>query len=194
MIGMAMAMTETSSGREDYLSPLALAADRDGKNLYIAEATAGRIAVFDVAEGKAARRIALPSSPGGLVLSPDGSRLYVTGAAPDGEVFIVNTASAKITGKIAAGHTPTAPVLSPDGKSLSVSNRFDNDESVIDLAAGKEVASQKTDEFGHVRHGGIAQVLAGAGARGILLGMALGILTTGLRILFGADRPYGGNR
>ena len=40
----------------------------------------------------------------------------------------------------------------------------------------------------------IAQVLAGAGARGILLGMALGILTTGLRILFGADRPYGGNR
>jgi hypothetical protein len=38
----------------------------------------------------------------------------------------------------------------------------------------------------------IAQVLAGAGARGILLGMALGTLTTGLRILFGADRPYGG--
>jgi hypothetical protein len=38
----------------------------------------------------------------------------------------------------------------------------------------------------------VAQVLAGAGARGILLGMALGTLTTGLRILFGADRPYGG--
>ncbi len=38
----------------------------------------------------------------------------------------------------------------------------------------------------------IAQVLAGAGARGILLGMALGTLTTGLRIFFGADRPYGG--
>jgi hypothetical protein len=40
----------------------------------------------------------------------------------------------------------------------------------------------------------IAQVMAGAGARGILLGMALGTLTTGLRILFGADRPYGGNK
>jgi len=140
MIGVAMAMAETSSGREDYLSPLALAADRDGKNLYIAEATARRVAVFDVAGGKVARRIALPSSPGGLVLSPDGSRLYVTGAAPDGEVFIVNTASAKVTGKIAAGHTPTAPVVSPDGKSLYVCNRFNNDVSVIDLAAGKEVA------------------------------------------------------
>ena len=31
-----------------------------------------------------------------------------------------------------------------------------------------------------------------AGARGILLGVALGSLTTGLRILLGADRPYSG--
>ena len=38
----------------------------------------------------------------------------------------------------------------------------------------------------------IAQFPAGAGARGILLGVGLGTLTTGLRILFGSDRPYGG--
>jgi len=38
----------------------------------------------------------------------------------------------------------------------------------------------------------IAQVLAASGARGILIGVALGALTTGLRILFGTDRPYGG--
>ncbi len=31
-----------------------------------------------------------------------------------------------------------------------------------------------------------------AGARGILLGIALGSITTGLRILLGADRPYSG--
>lgn len=40
----------------------------------------------------------------------------------------------------------------------------------------------------------ISQVLAAAGARGILIGVALGTLTTGLRILFGADRPYEGNK
>jgi hypothetical protein len=38
----------------------------------------------------------------------------------------------------------------------------------------------------------IAQVLAAAGARGMLIGIALATLTTGLRILFGVDRPYGG--
>lgn len=35
-------------------------------------------------------------------------------------------------------------------------------------------------------------VLALGGARGILIGVALGTLTTGLRVLLGADRPYGG--
>ena len=34
---------------------------------------------------------------------------------------------------------------------------------------------------------------ATAGSRGILIGVALGSLTTGLRVLFGIDRPYGGN-
>lgn len=38
----------------------------------------------------------------------------------------------------------------------------------------------------------LTQVLAASGARGILLGVALGTLATGLRILLGADRPYGG--
>lgn len=37
----------------------------------------------------------------------------------------------------------------------------------------------------------LAQVPAAAGARGILLGVALGIVATGLRILIGSDRPYG---
>jgi len=38
----------------------------------------------------------------------------------------------------------------------------------------------------------IVGVLATSGARGILLGVALGTLLTGLRVLIGADRPYGG--
>lgn len=35
-------------------------------------------------------------------------------------------------------------------------------------------------------------VLALGGARGMLIGMALGTLVTGIRVLIGADRPYGG--
>jgi hypothetical protein len=38
----------------------------------------------------------------------------------------------------------------------------------------------------------ITQVPAIAGARGLLIGVALGTVATGLRILIGSDRPYGG--
>lgn len=38
----------------------------------------------------------------------------------------------------------------------------------------------------------ISQTWSTAGARGILLGVALGTIAAGLRILLGADRPYGG--
>lgn len=38
----------------------------------------------------------------------------------------------------------------------------------------------------------LAHVPAVAGARGLLLGVALGTVATGLRILLGVDRPYGG--
>jgi hypothetical protein len=40
--------------------------------------------------------------------------------------------------------------------------------------------------------GDLIQLISTGGARGILIGVALGTLTTGLRILLSADRPYGG--
>jgi hypothetical protein len=39
---------------------------------------------------------------------------------------------------------------------------------------------------------GIVQILPVAGGRGILLGIALGSIMAGLRVLFGAERPYSG--
>lgn len=41
--------------------------------------------------------------------------------------------------RLAAGHTAMAPVLSPDGKRLYVCNRFDDDVSVFDLVARREI-------------------------------------------------------
>jgi hypothetical protein len=38
----------------------------------------------------------------------------------------------------------------------------------------------------------VTQVWSLGGMRGILIGVALGSLFTGLRVLFGVDRPYGG--
>ncbi|MCZ2128123.1 MAG: hypothetical protein LC099_10170 [Anaerolineales bacterium] len=46
--------------------------------------------------------------------------------------------------------------------------------------------------FGSLLRPYISQVWALGGARGILIGVGLGALTAGLRVLLGVDRPYGG--
>lgn len=45
--------------------------------------------------------------------------------------------------------------------------------------------------FLHVIRNWILRVPALGGARGLLLGIALGTITTGIRVLMGTDRPYG---
>lgn len=123
----------------EYLSPLAVVSDITGRTLYIAEFTGKKIAVFDTETGTVKKNIPVPDSPSGLVLSPDGSHLYVTCASPSGTVQIIDVNKEKITGNIQVGHTPCSPVISPDGKKLYVCNRFDNNISIIDIGRSSEI-------------------------------------------------------
>ena len=140
------AAPSTASGPV-YLSPVAIVADRAGKTLYIAESTANRIDVLDVASEKVTKSIAIGMPVSGATLSTDETKLYVTAAGPAGQLCVVDIKSAKITTKIPVGHTPMYPVVSPDGKKVYVCNRFGRQSSgksigtisVVDLVAGKEI-------------------------------------------------------
>jgi len=134
------ALAAEAAGPGEYLSPVALVASPDGRTLYVAEATAGQVAVFDTASGKVTKAIPLADPPAGLVLAPDGSRLYVAGASPEGKVHVIDTQGLKVVESLPAGHTPTALAISPDGKRLCVCNRFSNNVSILDLSTKKEVA------------------------------------------------------
>jgi len=65
--------------------------------------------------------------------------------------------------------------------------------AVLMLAASVTLSFGGISPLNDIVRPWIQQVLALGGARGILIGVALGTLTTGLRILFGVDRPYGGS-
>jgi len=136
---LAFAVFAHSAATEEYLSPLALAADKDGRNVYVAEFTADKVAVLDVAEGKVKRVFSVSDHPTGLAISSDGSCLYVTCESPAGKVHFMDPIRGNITTSVPVGHTPNTPVVSPDGTTLYVCNRFNNDVSVIDLASKKEV-------------------------------------------------------
>ncbi len=126
-------------GNDKYLSPLDVVADASGKILYIAEKTAEQIAVVEVDGLKVSKTISVPAPASGAALSPDGSRLYVTGAEPSGKVFVIDIKTGKITKTFDVGHTPNAPVLSPDGTRLYVCNQFNDSVSVLDSSSGKEL-------------------------------------------------------
>ncbi len=124
----------------EYLGPCALAASKDADTLYVACADARQVAWVELPGAKVTRRIAMPAEPTGLALSPDGTKLIVTCAAPRSTVVVLDAVSGDRIAAIPAGHTAMSPAISPDGKRLYVCNRFSGDVSVIDLAAGKEVA------------------------------------------------------
>ncbi|MCX7887174.1 MAG: beta-propeller fold lactonase family protein [Verrucomicrobiae bacterium] len=123
-----------------YLSPLSLVADRNGKNLYIADVTAKRITIFDVATGNASGQIPLRQTPGDLALAPNEPQLYVACAEPDGYLHVVNISARKIISRWPAGHTPSAIAVSPNGARLYVAVRFNNHVAVYDSKSGKQLA------------------------------------------------------
>ena len=120
------------------LSPSALAVSPDGQNLCVACSTAKQVLVFNTAQRKVTKRLALPAEPSGLALSPDGARLFVTCAGPASQVCVMDIPSGKVLQTLTAGHTALSPVLSPDGKTLFVCNRFNDAVSLFDLRRGQE--------------------------------------------------------
>ena len=119
----------------DYLSPTDVCVSADGKTLYVAEQTAGQVAVYDITAETVTGTIPLPASPqvSGVALSPEGQFLYVTAFEPAGQVYVVNTASNTVIDTISFGHCPSAPVVSHDGSTLYVCNRFANKVSAVNL-------------------------------------------------------------
>jgi YVTN family beta-propeller protein len=124
---------------ESYLGPSALVASPDAKTLYVACADARQVAWVDLTRGTVARRITVPTTPTGLALSPDGTKLIVTCAAPKSTIAVLDAGSGETLATIPAGHTAGATTLSPDGTRLYVCNRFDHNVSVIDLPAAREI-------------------------------------------------------
>jgi len=131
--------------RPEYRAPSALAADGEGRYLYVAESASRQIAVIDLKTLEKTRSIALSEPPGAMTLSADGTRLFVTAFVPDGTVRAFDLQDVDggekgpaVTWRV--GHSPSAVVAAPDGSTLYVCNRFDNTVSVIDIGSGEQTA------------------------------------------------------
>ena len=125
-------VTGNALAAKDHISPIDIVAAKDGKTVYVAGHTAGKVAIMDAVKGKT-ELAPVPGRPTGLALSSDGKSLYVTVEGPAGGVHVLDAKKGKLSRSLTSGHTPMSPVFSPDGETLYICNRFNNDVSVIKL-------------------------------------------------------------
>lgn len=118
---------------ENYLGPVALAAAPDTRSLFVALWDARAVVQVDIDRGKVVRTLALAQPPSGLALSPDGSLLLITCAAPQSELVFVEPRQWQVVDRVRLGHWACAPVIDPQGSTAYVCCRFDNQVAVVDL-------------------------------------------------------------
>lgn len=95
----------------------------------------GYVAVFDTASMKLAKRIPVEISPYDVVITPDGSTVYVSNWGSD-SVSVIDTAQEKVVATIAVGDNPNDLELIGDGR-LFVSCASDNTVVVVDTKKGR---------------------------------------------------------
>jgi YVTN family beta-propeller protein len=131
---------KSADNKLTYLSPGALVIDSKKNIAYTCLTTSKSIAITDLQSNKTIDKISLKQNPNNLLLSPDGSTLFVSCGDTKGTVEIIKFPGKKIK-SIKVGHTPQGIALSVGGNLLYVANRFNNNVSVIDLSQNKITAT-----------------------------------------------------
>ncbi len=124
--------------------PGQLVAGRQGGLVWIAGCRGlcsdGALHGVDPADPGNAIQLVLPTVPGDLAMSPDGSRVYVA-IAMDASVAVVDVAGRRVLGKVQVGAEPLGVAVSADGARVYVTNFQSGTLSVIDAATSTVAAT-----------------------------------------------------
>jgi len=120
--------------------PYTCLASRDGRIVYVSLWGGAKVLAFDANTLAPAGEVPTGDHPNAMVLSADGSMLFVA-CANTNAVWIVDTKSLKAKEQVSvslypdapAGSTPNALALSPDGGTLLVANADNNVIAVISV-------------------------------------------------------------
>ena len=95
----------------------------DHQFAYLTEESGAAVEVIDVLAGQSLDLIDVPPTPSGIVISPDGARLYVGHGNGAGAVSIIDTRIPSLIDSISVGQAVNRLALSPDGQTLYLNNR-----------------------------------------------------------------------
>lgn len=105
---------------------------------YVAESGTSSLAVIDTKSDHVLKHIALPMGVHGVVITPDGSRVFVS-SDESNTITAINAASDEIAGSIPTGKAPHGLAISQNGKHLYAAIFGDNQVLDIDVDSLKVV-------------------------------------------------------
>lgn len=111
-----------------------------GPKAYVGNFKDNTVSVVDTAKASVIGTIAVAAGPHGMVLSPDGRTLFVSGDGSS-QVSVIDTTTDSVVRSLTVGPTPHGLALSPDGRRLLVAVYGEDRVAVIDAATGEPVGS-----------------------------------------------------
>lgn len=100
----------------------------------------GSVTVIDTVDNAVVTTIGVGSSPGGVAVSPDGSRAYVANRGSN-SLSIIDVDTLSVVDTVATGLLPSGVAVSADGSRVYVTNYTSNSVSVVDTASNSVVAT-----------------------------------------------------
>lgn len=125
--------------------PYGVAIHPDGKRLYVTDINGNQVLIVDTARRATIGRIDVIEDPRSLVISADGTRLYVSGGDfdddGDGGISVIDTESESVVTTLRMDGGIFRLALSPDGSRLYATDRANAQLVVVDVAQNRVVNS-----------------------------------------------------
>ncbi|MGA1864699.1 MAG: beta-propeller fold lactonase family protein [bacterium] len=104
-----------------------------GLKAYVTDEAGNSVLIFDRLTGSALEVVPVGDSPKGIVISPDGTNVYIANSGSD-TISVLDTMTKEITNTIflGLGVGPEGLAITPDGKLLISANSVSNNISLID--------------------------------------------------------------
>ncbi|MGB7292767.1 MAG: InlB B-repeat-containing protein [Thermodesulfobacteriota bacterium] len=115
--------------------------------VYVANNAADSLSVIDpITQTEVASVPGVGDGPNGIVVTPDGTRVYITNFSDD-TISVLNTENLNLLDTFASGDGPHFPAISSDGSRLYVPNRNANSVSIIETLNNTLVDSVTVGNF-----------------------------------------------
>jgi len=117
-----------------------VALGRGGKRAWISTPASASVSLLRVPDLRALRKIALGSTPAGIVETSNGRWVLVALQGTD-QVAILNADNGDVLARLPAGRRPVAIIATPDGWTALMTNQGSGDVTVFDVLGRRVVAT-----------------------------------------------------